>query len=44
MDYVKNVLDLIGNTPPVEISDNADGKGPGILAKREYLIAETNRV
>ncbi|MCP4566418.1 MAG: cysteine synthase family protein [FCB group bacterium] len=37
MDFFKDNLDLIGNTPLLEISDNADQTGPLILAKLEYF-------
>jgi cystathionine beta-synthase len=37
MEYAKNVLELIGNTPLVQLSDNSTGPGPLILAKLEFL-------
>lgn len=40
MEYVDSLLDLIGNTPLVRLSDEVlgtSGKGPMVLAKVEYL-------
>ena len=37
MEYYKNNLDLIGNTPMLEIADESGHPGPVILAKLEYL-------
>lgn len=40
MEYVDSLLDLIGNTPLVRLSDEVlgtSGKGPIVLAKVEYL-------
>jgi cystathionine beta-synthase len=37
MEYFKNNLDLIGNTPLVRISETPDLDGPIILAKLEYF-------
>lgn len=40
MEYVDSLLDLIGNTPLVRLSDEVlgtSGKGPVVLAKVEYL-------
>jgi cystathionine beta-synthase len=37
MEYAKSVLELIGNTPLVQISDNSSRPGPLILAKLEFV-------
>jgi cystathionine beta-synthase len=37
MEYAKHNLDLVGNTPLVQITDDTDRPGPLILAKLEYF-------
>src|SRR3712207_4708463 len=37
MQYHRSVIDLIGNTPLVQLSAVADPDGPPVLAKVEYL-------
>ncbi|MEZ5359160.1 MAG: cysteine synthase family protein [Candidatus Zixiibacteriota bacterium] len=37
MHYPKNIADLIGNTPLVQIPNDSDRPGPTLLAKLEYV-------